>query len=72
MIRTTVLGHTIRVDDIQNAKIKRVLIRAVRQTDICIFSDRHTDHTERYGDDHTHTDKYGDYSDHDQCTTHYG
>lgn len=63
----TVLGHTVRIDDIQNPKIKRVLIRVTREPESCLFSDRHTDHHDRYSKYGDHTDKYGDWSDHEAC-----
>jgi len=67
MSQTTVLGHTICIEDINNAKIKRILTREIEQMNICFFSDRHTDHHDRYNKYADHTDRYGDHSDHQQC-----
>lgn len=67
MSQTTVLGYTVSIDNIRNEKVKRILTRETCQSDICLFSDRHTDHHDRYSKYADHTDKYGDYSDHEQC-----
>lgn len=67
MSDATVLGHTVCIDKVQNPKIKRILIRETLEYNSCIFSDRHTDHHDRYSKYADHTDRYGDWSEHDAC-----
>ena len=68
MSDATVLGHTVRIDDVQNPKIKRVLIRVTHECSSCMWSDRnHEDHHDRHAQYADHTDRYSDYSDHEQC-----
>jgi hypothetical protein len=67
MSQATILGHSIYIENIENAKLKRILMREVRLLDGCLFSNRHEDHTDRYSKYGDHTDRYGDHSDHYQC-----
>lgn len=66
--RANVLGYTVRLESVPNKKVRRILVRELEEIAGCIiFSDRHTDHHDRYSKYGDHTDRYNDYSDHYQC-----